>query len=77
MSDLTREDFRRWGREGGLAGRKTPRRTCSQCRSFVGPGGECKRCKHQDVNRHNPGVHILRSNNVQPVVGGLNGSSKG
>lgn len=25
----------------------------------------------------NPGVHILRSNNVQPVVGGLNGSSKG
>ena len=56
MSDLTREDFRRWGREGGLAGRKTPRRTCSQCGSFVGPGGECKRCKHQDVNRHNPGV---------------------
>ena len=54
MSDLTREDFRRWGREGGLAGRKTPRRTCSQCGSFVGPGGECKRCKHQDVNRHNP-----------------------
>lgn len=25
----------------------------------------------------NPGVHILRSNNVHPVVGGLNGSSKG
>jgi len=56
MSDLTREDFRRWGREGGLAGRKTPRRTCSQCGSFVGPGGECKRCKHQDVNRHNQQV---------------------
>ena len=27
--------------------------------------------------KYDPGVHILRSNNVQPVVGGLNGSSKG
>jgi hypothetical protein len=26
MTELTRKDFIRWGREGGLAGRKTPRR---------------------------------------------------
>lgn len=53
MPDLTREDFRRWGREGGLAGRKTPRRTCNRCGSFVGQDGECNRCKRQDAKRHN------------------------
>jgi hypothetical protein len=52
MPSLTREDFRRWGREGGLAGRKTPRRRCSRCGSFVGRDGECKRCKRRDANRH-------------------------
>ena len=51
---LSREDFIRWGREGGLAGRKTPRKTCIRCGSFVGADGECKRCKRQDANRHNP-----------------------
>lgn len=53
MRDLTREDFRRWGREGGLAGRKTPRRTCSRCGSFIERDGDCKRCQRQDANRHN------------------------
>lgn len=53
MPDLTRADFRRWGREGGLAGRKTPRRTCSRCGSFVGRDGDCKRCKRLDAKRHN------------------------
>jgi hypothetical protein len=49
LSDLTRDDFRRWGREGGLAGRKTPRRKCPRCGSFVGRDGDCKRCKRRDA----------------------------
>jgi hypothetical protein len=49
MPNLTREDFRRWGREGGLIGRKTPRRKCSRCGSFVGQDGDCKRCKRLDA----------------------------
>ena len=53
IKNLTREDFRMWGREGGLAGRKTPRRTCARCGSFVGRDGDCKRCKRHDANRHN------------------------
>jgi hypothetical protein len=54
-SALTRDDFIRWGREGGLAGRKTPRRMCSRCSSFVGLDGDCKRCKRQDAKRPNAG----------------------
>jgi hypothetical protein len=50
--DLTREDFRRWGREGGLAGRKTPRRKCKRCGAFLAQSGECKRCKRLAANRH-------------------------
>lgn len=51
---LTRDDFIRWGREGGLAGRKTPRRTCSRCGSFLGRDGDCKRCKRQNAKMPNP-----------------------
>ncbi len=51
--ELTREDFRRWGRDGGLAGRKTPRRKCRRCGSFVGRDGDCARCKRQDTSMHN------------------------
>jgi len=57
-SKLTRCDFKRWGREGGLTGRKTPRRTCARCGSFVAHDGECKRCKRQDANRHNDQVEF-------------------
>jgi hypothetical protein len=50
-NDLTREDFRRWGREGGLIGRKTPRRRCQRCGSFVGQDDACKRCKRLDERK--------------------------
>jgi hypothetical protein len=53
MPSLTREDFRRWGREGGLIARKTPRRKCSRCGSFVGQAGDCKRCQRLDADRRN------------------------
>ena len=53
---LSREDFIRWGREGGLAGRKTPRKTCIRCGSFVGADGECKRCKRLAAHKSNPKV---------------------
>jgi hypothetical protein len=48
--ELTREDFRRWGRQGGLKGRKTPRRKCKRFGSFVGQD-DCKRCKRIDERK--------------------------
>lgn len=74
-SDLTREDFRRWGRNGGLTGRKTPRLKCARCGAFVVGDRDCKRCKRQDASSPNPtGLRAghLVDGTQHPVVGGIN-----
>lgn len=45
---LNREDFRRWGAEGGSKGRRKTPDQCDRCASFLRLDGTCPRCREPD-----------------------------